>query len=149
MFRQGAGFGFTMIELIIVMLVAAVLTGMAIPALTDRSAVQERGALDQLRGMLIHARRLAITQNREVCVVSTPAAARAVYVAAGACSLANPVADPADGSPYAVNMPPRVALGGAALIRFNPRGQLVPALNQVLNVGTMLLTVQRETGIAI
>lgn len=136
-----------MIELIIVMLVAAVLSAIAMPRLTDRRALQERGAIDQLRAMLIHTRRLAITQGRDVCVLSNPAVARAVYVTAGACALANPVADPGDGSPYVLNAPPNVAIGGGALIRFNPRGQLVPAVNQVMNVGTLTLTVQGETGI--
>ncbi len=147
--QRPAASGFTMIELIIVMLVAAVLSSVALPRMTDQRALQERGALDQLRAMLIHTRRLAITQGRDVCVVATPAAAQAVYVAGGACSLANPVADPGDGAPYAINMPPRVALAGTPLVRFNPRGQLVPAVNAVLNVGTLAITVQRETGVAI
>ena len=141
--------GFTMVELIIVMLVAAVLSAIAMPRLTDRSALQERGAIDQMRAMLIHTRRLAITQGRDVCVLANPALARAVYVVAGACALASPVADPGDGSPYVLNAPPNVAIGGGALIRFNPRGQLVPAVNQLISVGTLTLTVQGETGVAI
>lgn len=141
--------GFTMIEMIIVMLVAAVLSSLALPRLTDRRALQERGALDQFRAMLIHTRRLAMTQGRDVCVLSNPAQAQAVYVVAGACSAASPVADPGDGSPYRLVAPPGVVIGGGALLRFNPRGQLVPALNQVINVGTLALTVQGETGIPI
>ena len=141
--------GFTMIELIIVMLVASVLAGLALPVMTDRTSFQQRGAFDQLRGMLMHARRLAITQGRDVCVLATPTLARAVYVNAGACTLMSPVADPGDGSPYLLNMPNGVVLGGAALIRFNPRGQLVPALSLAMSVGTMVLTVQSETGTTI
>ena len=65
------------------------------------------------------------------------------------CQFWNRMADPGDGSPYVLNAPPNVAIGGGALIRFNPRGQLVPAVNQAINIGTLSLTVQGETGIPI
>lgn len=141
--------GFTTIELIVVIVVMSILAALAIPRLSDRSAVQERGARDQLRGMLHHARKLAMTQQREVCVLATPTQASAVYVAAGICNPAQPVTDPGGAGAYRIAMPAGVALGGAALVRFNARGQLVPAINQTLTVGGVALTVSRETGLAI
>ena len=141
--------GYTMVELIVVMVVMAVLAAIAVPRLTDRSALQERGARDQLRGMLRHARQIAMTQNREVCVLAAPAQARAVYgPPGGICNAAMPLAAPGGGGAYVVDMPDGVALGGAALARFNARGQLVPAVNLAFTVGAAMLTVSRETGLA-
>ncbi len=141
--------GFTTIELVVVMLVMGLLAALALPRLTDRVALQERGVQDQLRGMLAHSRRLAVTQSRDVCVLLSPNQARAVYTAANACSPALAVADPGGNAGYVIDMPPGVTLAGAALVRFNSRGQPVPAVNQVINVGTLSLTLHRETGLAL
>ena len=141
--------GFTTIELIVVMVVMAVLATLGIPRLLERNSLVERAARDQLRGMLHHSRKIAMTQQREVCVTTTAAQAQAVYVSAGACNPALPVADPARTGPYVIAMPNGVALSGAAQVHFNSRGQLVPAADQTLNVGTFVLTVSRETGLAL
>ncbi|KAB2871084.1 MAG: prepilin-type N-terminal cleavage/methylation domain-containing protein, partial [Burkholderiaceae bacterium] len=92
--------GFTTVELLIVLVVAALLAALAVPRLTDRTALQERGARDQLRAMIGHAQRIAQTQQREVCVLTTPVQARAVYANAGACLPAAPLRDPASGGAY-------------------------------------------------
>jgi MSHA pilin protein MshC len=141
--------GFTIIELLVVLMVTALLATLAAPRLTDRSALQERGARDQLRTMIAHSRRVAMTQQREVCVVTTPAQARAVYANAGGCLLASPLRDPAGSAAYQLDMPPGIVLGGAALLHFNSRGQPVPALDQILSVGVLTMTVYRETGLAL
>ncbi len=141
--------GFTTVELIVVMLLMAVMAGLALPRLTERTALQERGARDQLRSMLEHSRKLAMTQGRDVCVLTTPAQARAVYTAAGACSSAQPVTAPTGDGAYRIDMPTGVTLAGAALVRFNSRGQLVPAIDLNLLVGVLPLTVSRETGTVI
>ena len=141
--------GFTTIELVVVMLVMGLLAALAMPRLTDRSALQERGVQDQLRGMLMHSRRVAVTQSRDVCVLLTPTRARAVYTAANACAPALALADPGGAAAYVIDLPPGLALGGAALVRFNARGQPLPAVNQTITVGTLSLTVNRETGLAL
>lgn len=141
--------GFTTVELIAVMLVMAVLAAIAIPRLTDRSALQERAARDQVRAMLHHSRKVAMTQQRDTCVLAAPILAQAVYVVGGACAAAVPVADPGGSGAYRIDMPAGVALSGAVQVRFNSRGQLVPATDQTLFVGVLALTVSRETGLAL
>jgi prepilin-type N-terminal cleavage/methylation domain-containing protein len=129
--------GFTTIELIVVMTVLAILSALAMPRLTDRSALQERGARDQLRGLIAHSRKVAMTQQRDVCVLATPSVARAVYAPAGACNAAQPLADPGGEGALRLDMPAGVALGGAT-----------PAADRTLLVGNLAVTVYRETGLA-
>lgn len=140
--------GYTMVELIVVMLIMAILGAVAAPRLTDRTALHERGFRDQLKTMLDHGRKLAMVQQRDVCVLIGPAQAQSVYTTAGACSTALPVAEPSGQAPFVVPVPLGVVPGGAALVRFNLRGQPVPNANFNITVGSLTLSVSRETGIA-
>lgn len=148
-FKSRAPRGFTTVELVIVLVLTALLAALAVPRLTDRRALQERAARDQLRAMIVHARRLAMTQQRETCVLGTPAQARAVYADATGCRVSAPLRDPAGNADYRIDMPPGIALGGAALLRFNSRGQPVPAIDQTITVGSLSLRIYRETGLAL
>jgi len=138
--------GFTTVELVVVMVLMGLLAALAAPRLTDRSALQERGVQDQLRGLLRSARQVAVTQEREVCVLLAAAQARVVYGVSGGCPLTSPVAGHGGEATLALQLPPQLALGGATVLRFNARGQPVPAADQVITVGGSSLTVSRETG---
>lgn len=144
--------GFTMLELILVISVLGVLTALAAPRLVDSNALQERAAQAQLRGLLVHARQLAIAQQREVCAQLTAARVRLVYVVAGQCSPGTTVRapagncnSPAAGCPYEVLAPSRSSFSGPDL-RFNTRGQPVPNQTQLIRIGSLSLSVQAETG---
>jgi MSHA pilin protein MshC len=139
--------GFTVVELVVVLMLIGLLAALAAPRLTDRSALQERGVQDQLRGLLRSARQVAVTQEREVCVLLAAAQARAVYGVGGGCPLTNPVSGHGGEATLALQLPPQLAMGGATLVRFNARGQPVPATDQVITVGSLSLTVSRETGL--
>lgn len=140
--------GFTMIELVVVMILMGLLAALAVPRLSDRTALQERGVQDQLRALLRSARQVAVTQEREVCVLLAATNVRAVYVTGGNCAPASPVAGHGGEAVLALQLPPQLALGGANQVRFNARGQPVPAADRVITVGTLNLTVSRETGLA-
>ncbi len=138
--------GYTMVEMIVVMLVMAVLAAVAAPRLTDRSALQERGFRDQLKSMIDYSRKLATVQQREVCVLLGATQVSVVYVAGGACAPALPVAEPGGNTPFVAAVPAGVALGGSNPLRFNARGQPVPNVPATVSVGTLALNISRETG---
>ena len=139
--------GFTLVELIVVMLVMAVLAAVALPRMTDRRALQERGFLDQLRALVQYSRKVAQTQRREVCVLLAPGQVQAVYANGAACNLAAPVATPGSNEPFVIPVPAGVVLGGVALVRFSTAGQPAPNADHVISVGGNSVTVSRETGI--
>lgn len=131
-----------------VMALIATLSALAVPRLLDRGALAERGVADELRALLRSARQLAITQERDICVLVAAAGVRAVYVNANVCDPARPVPGPAGGGPLAIAAPPGVAFGGDALVRFGPRGQLVPTVDRIVTLGTRQIRIERSTGAA-
>lgn len=135
-----------MVELVVVMVVMGVLSAVAAPALMQRSALTERAVTDRLKSLLRQSRGLAIAQQRALCVLVAPPQARVVYAPAGACNPALPVADPLGAGALVVDLPPGVVLGGALQVRFNSRGQPVPAASVSFSVGAQTLMVHLETG---
>lgn len=139
--------GFTMVEMVMVLVVMGVLAAVALPRLTDRRALQERGFLDQVRALLQHSRKIATVQRREVCVLLAPTAVSAVYANGAACDAAAPLPAPGSNEPFTIAVPNGVVLGGTALVRFTVAGQPSPNADQVISVGGNAFTVSRETGI--
>jgi len=138
--------GYTMVELVVVLVIASVLAAVAIPRLTDRTALQERGARDQLRGLLHTARQTAVAQGRDLCVLLIGTQARLVHTAGAACNPAQPVASRDGSGELAVAMPAGVALTGPAALRFSARGQLLAAGDVAIGVGSLGIVVRRDTG---
>lgn len=138
--------GFTMVELIVVMVVMGILAAVAAPRLVDRSALQDRGFRDQLQGVLRDARRIAVTQQRDVCVQLVAGSPQQAAVRYGAACNGVPVAEPGNTQPYVVPLPSGLVWGGVTQVIFNAQGQPVPNADQNLNVGVGVIRVVRETG---
>ncbi len=70
---QGPAFhpGFTLVEVVIVMVLAAVLAVVAVPRLISMSDFNARGFHDETLALLRYAHKSAIAQRRSVCVVFT------------------------------------------------------------------------------
>ena len=139
-----------------VLLIAGVLAAVAVPRMTDRSAIQSRGAASDVRTALRYAQRLAMAKNLQVCVTTSAVpdlTLRFASIADGVCD--QPVARPEEGTNYVVTVPPGIALTSSVpSFRFDGQGRPITTppntvLTAPVNVtvgNTLPIVVQPQTG---
>jgi len=142
--------GFSLVELVAVMMVAGVLSALAAVRMLDRGLLDARGFADQVASTVRFAQKAAVAQRRRV-YVNVDAAARRVRVcldAAPAC--AQPVGAPA-GDLLDFTAASAVSLAsGAAQFSFDGLGR--PSIAGALTVSasgggsTFSVTVEPDTG---
>jgi MSHA pilin protein MshC len=106
--------GFTLPELVTVMVIVGVLSVVAIPKVFDRSIFEARGFADELRSAIQFARKTAIAQRRNVCVAidtSTSTVALTKALTPGSTAPCGPaVTNPAKNSGFQLTAPGDVTL---------------------------------------
>jgi MSHA pilin protein MshC len=139
--------GFTLVELVTVLVILAIISAFAVPRLFDNAIFSERGYADEVANSLRYARRIAVASACNV---------RFTVDAAGGYSAAQPTVQCNTAGAYGVNVqsPDRTLLSnaapagvavGAAVVEFRANGELVNPV-AALNVGRFAVAVDPATG---
>lgn len=139
--------GFTLIELILVMVIVGVMAVTVVPRFANRADFDARGFYDGTLSLLRYAQKSAVAQRRTVCVGFTASAVTLTVATnfAGACD-AN-LTGPTGVAPYSLAVPSGVAFAATpANFSFLPSGEA--SLGQSFSITGMSnpITVAATTG---
>jgi MSHA pilin protein MshC len=145
--NRGSSRGFTMVELILVMVIAGILAAVAVPRMVGRTSFDTRGFADQLAATVRFAQKLAVSQRRDVSVHLTASDATLCYDPIVPCAAASQAPGPGGEKPYTVTAPGGVTISPVAVLTFDRGGRPNIALDiQVNGTGTHHVLVEQETG---
>jgi len=148
--------GFTLVELITVIVILGIISAVAVPRFFDSNTFQSRGFYDQVISTLRYAQKTAIAQHRFVCVAFTtssitltydPTPPSAAHVAATCPGL--DLTSPTGQIPYRVTSPTaNVTLSGYSDFNFNALGKPSAAQSNITVSGYSAtpVAVAAETG---
>lgn len=145
--------GFTMVELVVVIVILGILAVVAIPRLIGVEAFNTKGFSDRVAAGLRYAQKQAVAKRRNVCVGVSAATVTFNYASAAGAGAAcdTPLAGPGGQSPFVVAVEPRglgtVTLSPVTTFSFSALGR--PSAGQSITVtgdGIVIITVEPETG---
>ena len=136
--------GYSLAELVIVLVIAGIITAIAIPAFGPRE-IDAAWYHEQVRSAVRHAQRTAVAQRRPVFVVVEAAPTRLSLCYAAGCGAGTRLSQPGSTDTFEVAAPAGVALAiSASPVSFNGLGQ--PSSGATVTVGPNSVTVNAETG---
>jgi MSHA pilin protein MshC len=149
--------GFTMAELVIVMVVTGVLAAVAVPRMLDTDQLSARGARDFLAAAVRYAQKSAVAMRRNVCVAVATTQVTVTYAsvsgAAQPCPGGNRLIDPASSQAYGP-LPGGASVSAPASLIFDAQGRPLSApsvpMTSALSISVIghatPVTIEPETG---
>lgn len=136
--------GFTLIELIMVMVITGILAVFVAPRFFDANIFKSRGFADQVEATLRYAQKEAIAQHRVVCATYTPSPARLALTITITTPCDTALNLPAGSANY-VEAPSGITFSMTpANVNFDALGR--PNAGVAATVDTTTITVETETG---
>lgn len=126
--------GFTLVELITVMVIVGILAVAVLPRFFTVSEFEDRGSADQVKSLLRFAQKTAIAQHQNITVA----------ISGGAAS-PNCTTTLSPATPH-LTCAVKSAVSGGGNYTFDALGRPVPNAAASLTVGGTTLTIEAETG---
>jgi len=140
--------GFTLIELVVVIVIVGVVALVAIPRFTGVDSFKSRGFYDEATGVVRYAQKTAIAWRSTTIYVCVTATSLSAGTAAGC---ATPLTHPTTGGALAVSAPSGVTLSPVGDFTFNGLGK--PSAGTTITLTSMIagdparqIVVEAETG---
>jgi MSHA pilin protein MshC len=138
--------GFTLVELIMVMIIVGILAAVVAPRFFDSNVFQSRGFADQVQATLRYAQKEAIAQHRFICVVFPTNNSITLTINTTATCPGSPLVS-LSGNPTSSITANPASITFAALpadFYFDALGK--PSQGQTITISTYSITVEAETG---
>jgi MSHA pilin protein MshC len=153
MFKPILSKGFTLIELVMVMVIVGVLGAVAAPRFFGTNVFNSRGFADQLKATISYAQKAAIAKNHFVCVTFTSGSITLSYDAISPSSThtvatcpGSSMSSPDGKNAHVVTATGGVVLSGATSFYFDTMGRPSAAQSIAVSGYATPVVVEAETG---